>query len=143
MTMKNRKPLFERLKKGLEESVAHVNGEMTLRTVEIPEEAPQIDGVTLAKLRTQAAMSQTIFAKMLNISTKTLQSWEQGKRSPSDASRRLIQIFSEHPGVICKTVGLPAVTLEGVEIQSGAKGQKKIVVKRKRTKKKKTKVSVR
>ena len=75
-------------------------------------------------------MSQTVFAKMLNVSTKTLQSWEQGIRRPSDASRRLIQIFSIYPEVICRSVGLPEISLEGVEIKQLANNRKRIVVKK-------------
>lgn len=40
MTAKRRKPLFERLKKGLEEGVAHAQGELILRTVEVSEALP-------------------------------------------------------------------------------------------------------
>ena len=47
---------------------------ITLRTVEVPEEPPENDGTRLTALRTQAAMSQSVFAKLLNASTKTLQS---------------------------------------------------------------------
>ena len=40
MTAKRRKPLIERLKKGIEEGIAHAHGELTLRTVEVSEEPP-------------------------------------------------------------------------------------------------------
>ena len=116
MTAKRRKPLFERLKKGLEEGIAHAQGALTLRTVEVPDEPPEIDAKSLAALRTQAAMSQTVFAKLLNVSTKTLQSWEQGLRQPSDASRRLIQVFREEPNRfgIGIALGLEDASGEGV-----------------------------
>lgn len=130
MKPKRRKPLFERLKQGLEEGIAHAKGELTLRTVEVPEEPPEIDAKTLSTLRARAAMSQAVFAKMLNVSTKTLQSWEQGIRRPSDASRRLIQVFSIYPEVICRSAGLPEISLEGVEIEHLAKGRRRIVVKK-------------
>jgi putative transcriptional regulator len=129
MTAKQRKPLFERLKQGLNEGIAHAKGELTLRTVDVPQQPPEIDANTLAALRLQAAMSQAVFAKMLNVSTKTLQSWEQGIRKPSDASRRLIQVFSSHPEIICQSAGLPEVVLEGVSVKPLANGRKKIVVK--------------
>lgn len=129
MTTKRRKPLFERLKQGLEEGIAHAQGELTLRTVEVPEEPPEIDAKTLAALRDRAAMSQAVFAKMLNVSTKTLQSWEQGVRQPSDASRRLIQVFSSDPEVICRSAGLPEIHLEGVAIERLPQGRRRIVVK--------------
>lgn len=129
MTTKRRKSLFERLKQGLNEGIAHAKGEMTLRTVDVPEQPPEIDAKTLAALRLRAAMSQGVFAKMLNVSTKTVQGWEQGLRKPSDASRRLIQVFSFHPEVICQSAGLPEIILDGVSIKHLSKGRKKIVVK--------------
>jgi hypothetical protein len=46
MATKHRKPLFERLKAGLEEGIAHSRGELTLKTVEIPEAPPEIDAKT-------------------------------------------------------------------------------------------------
>ena len=126
-----RKPLFERLRQGLKESIAHTKGELTLRTVDMPDAAPEIDGATLAAVRAQAAMSQRVFAQMLNVATKTLQSWEQGVRQPSDASRRLLQVFCEEPEIICRIVGLPAVHLSGVEMKVLPAGRRQIVINRK------------
>lgn len=126
---KQRMPLFERLQQGLKEGIAHTKGEMTLRTVNLPADPPEIDGKTLAALRKQAAMSQAVFAKMLNVSPKTLQSWEQGVRRPSDASRRLIQIFSTNPEVVCRSAGLPEIDLEGVTVEQSSTGHRRIVVK--------------
>jgi len=128
MTAKRRKPLFERLKQGLKEGIAHAQGELTLRTVEVPDEPPEIDAKTLAALRTQAAMSQAVFAKLLNVSTKTLQSWEQGVRQPSDASRRLIQVFREEPGMVCRIVGLPEIALKQDPAKPMTNGRRKVVV---------------
>jgi len=125
-----RKPLFERLKTGLEEAINHTRGEITLRTtiLELPEAPPEIDAETLVAIRGQSAMSQAVFARMLNVSPKTVQSWEQGLRQPSHASRRLIQIFSQHPETVCSSVGLPAITLKGVAIRQIAPGHRKIVI---------------
>lgn len=133
MTTQTRKPLFERLRQSLEEGIAHSRDELTLRTVEVPDDPPEIDGGTLAALRHEAAMSQRVFARLLSVSHKTLQSWEQGTRSPSDASLRLIQVFSEHPEVVCRSVGLPVVTLNGVSIQSTGKGRRRIVVRKQKS----------
>ncbi|SFI14618.1 helix-turn-helix domain-containing protein [Planctomicrobium piriforme] len=126
-----RKSLFERLQLGVQEGIAFSKGELNLRTVEIPDDPPEIDSSTLVALRETAAMSQAVFAKMLNVSTKTVQSWEQGSRRPSDASKRLIQIFTEHPDVVCQTVGLPAIKLEGVTVRDLGQGRRKIVIQKK------------
>src|SRR3954453_5568805 len=111
MATKTHKSLFERLKSGLQEGIAHAKGELTLKTIEVPEAPPEIDAKTLVALREEAEMSQAVFAKVLHVSTKTVQSWEQGVRVPSKASRRLIHIFAEQPAVVCKVVGLRPVQL--------------------------------
>jgi putative transcriptional regulator len=138
MAKKIRKPLFDRLKAGLEEGISYSQGKLTLKTVEVPEEPPEIDARTLAALRKQTEMSQAVFARMLNVSTKTVQGWEQGRRKPSHASRRLIQVFSERPDVLCQIVGLPKVQLHGVTIKTMAKGRRKILIQKQKPLPKKT-----
>ncbi len=130
MKSRERKPLFDRLRKGLDEGIAHAKGELSLRTVTMPEPPPEIDAETLAGVRAQCAMSQRVFARMLNVSPKTLQSWEQGVRQPSDASRRLLQVFCEAPEVLCRIAGLPEVHLSGVRTRTLASGLRKIVISR-------------
>ena len=127
MAPNSRKPLFSRLKTGLEEGIAHARGELTLKTTEVPEAPPEIDAKTLVALREEARMSQAIFAKVLYVSAKTVQSWEQGVRVPSKASRRLIHIFAEQPAVVCKVVGLNAIRLRGFKIVAVGKGRRRIV----------------
>jgi putative transcriptional regulator len=51
-------------------------------------------------------MSQAVFARMLNVSPKTVQSWEQGARKPSQAALRLIQVFRLNPAVVLQVVGM-------------------------------------
>jgi putative transcriptional regulator len=127
MTTKARKPLFERLKSGLKEGIAHARGELTLKTVEVPEAPPEIDAKTLVALREEAEMSQAVFAKVLFVSSKTVQSWEQGIRVPSKAARRLLHVFTQHPEVVCHVVGLRAVRLPGFKIVQVGKGKRRIV----------------
>jgi hypothetical protein len=64
----------------------------------------------------------------LNVSPKTVQSWEQGIREPSMAARRLIHLFSQRPDVVCDVVGLPGVRFRGVRIITAADGHRRIVV---------------
>jgi putative transcriptional regulator len=127
MATKPRKPIFERLATALKEGIAHAKGELTLKTVEVPEAPPEIDAKTLVALREEAQMSQAVFAKVLHVSAKTVQSWEQGVRVPSKASRRLIHIFAEQPAVVCKVVGLRPVELRGFKILPVGNGKRRIV----------------
>jgi len=103
---KNRKPLFERLRMGLAEGVAHARGELTLRTIAMAKSPPAISAKSIMELRERSRMSQAVFASLLNVSAKTVQSWEQGHRKPSQASLRLIEVFAKRPDVLCELVGM-------------------------------------
>ena len=93
--------LFDRLKKGLEEGIAHERGECSLRVTELivpdPPQAYTADDVR--RIRLHLNMSQTGFAYLLQVSSKTVQSWEQGTRRPQQSSARLLQ-FIEHPDLL-------------------------------------------
>lgn len=54
----------------------------------------------VASARLKTGLSQTEFAQALQISARTLQEWEQGRRSPSGAAKALIQIAFRHPEII-------------------------------------------
>jgi putative transcriptional regulator len=105
---KERKPLFERLKSGLKEGIRHAQGEIALKTttLEMPEPAPNIGSQELTELRLASGMSQAVFGRVLNVSTKTVQSWEQGQRKPSQAALRLIQVFRQNPSGLLEVVGM-------------------------------------
>ncbi len=60
----------------------------------------QIAPNEVAAARLKTGLSQTQFAQALQISPRTLQEWEQGRRDPSGAARALIQIAFRHPEVI-------------------------------------------
>jgi putative transcriptional regulator len=100
--------LAERLKAGLTEAVQSAKGELTLRTVQVPAPPPEIAGKEVTSLRTKSGMSQAVFARVLNVSTKTVQSWEQGERKPSHAALRMLQVFRENPVFVIEIVGIPA-----------------------------------
>jgi putative transcriptional regulator len=107
-----RPPVAERIRKGLEEAILHAKGEITLKTttLEVPGRPPEVGAGELTKLRLEAGMSQAVFARVLNVSTKTVQSWEQGSRKPSQAALRLIQLFRQNPAVVLQTVGMSGPT---------------------------------
>jgi putative transcriptional regulator len=54
----------------------------------------------VAAARLKTGLSQANFAAALQISPRTLQEWEQGRRHPSGAAKALIQIAYRHPEVI-------------------------------------------
>ncbi|WP_241566840.1 DNA-binding transcriptional regulator [Hahella sp. KA22] len=50
--------------------------------------------------RLKAGLSQRDFAKALQISVRTLQEWEQNRRSPSGSAKALVKIAIKHPEII-------------------------------------------
>jgi putative transcriptional regulator len=50
--------------------------------------------------RLKCGLSQSQFAEALQISPRTLQQWEQGRRQPSGAAETLLKIVSRHPEVL-------------------------------------------
>jgi len=115
---RKRLPVADRIRKGLEEAIRHAKGEITLKTttLEFPDRPPQVGAEELTKLRLKSRMSQADFARMLNVSTKTVQSWEQGQRRPSQAALRLIQVFRQNPAC-SRSLGCPLCQLpEGEQL---------------------------
>jgi putative transcriptional regulator len=111
MKDKNKRlPFAERIRKGLEEGIRHAKGEITLKTttLELPDRPPEIGTRELTRLRLESGMSQAVFARLLNVSTKTIQSWEQGYRKPSQAALRLIQVYRGNPSVLLAVAGISA-----------------------------------
>ena len=50
--------------------------------------------------RMKVGLSQAAFAKLLGVSVRTLQEWEQGRREPSGAARTLLRIALRTPEAI-------------------------------------------
>lgn len=54
----------------------------------------------VTQARAKSGLSQSQFAEVLGVSTRTLQEWEQGRRKPSGAARSLLAIAALRPEVI-------------------------------------------
>ncbi|WP_169295709.1 DNA-binding transcriptional regulator [Advenella sp. EE-W14] len=62
--------------------------------------ATKVSVTEVAKARINAGFSQDSFAKLLGVSVRTLQEWEQGRRNPSGAAQTLLKIAGRHPEVL-------------------------------------------
>ena len=49
------------------------------------------------RVRARFGMSQSEFARRINVSLVTVRNWEQGKRSPTGAARALLRILDRAP----------------------------------------------
>jgi putative transcriptional regulator len=62
--------------------------------------ATQVEVNEVVQARQSTGLSQAEFASALSISKRTLQEWEQGRRSPSGAAQALIRIARLHPEIV-------------------------------------------
>ena len=65
----------------------------------------EVEPNEVAQTRRNTGLSQAEFAAALHISKRTLQEWEQGRRSPSGAAQTLIRIVSRHPEIVRESFG--------------------------------------
>jgi putative transcriptional regulator len=63
-----------------------------------------VDAPDVKKIREGYQLSQSEFAALLGISIKTVQNWEQGRRSPRGAARVLLQVAEKHPSAVWDVV---------------------------------------
>ncbi|GHT93608.1 transcriptional regulator [Betaproteobacteria bacterium] len=75
------------------ESVRQMNAGKAARTTEV-----HVSSAVEARL--SVGLSQKDFARMLGVSVRTLQEWEQGRREPSGAARMLLKIASTNPQAV-------------------------------------------
>lgn len=106
-------PIEAGILRGLKEAVAFERGKLpgvkvTRRLVTARQAAaapvPDYTPARVRKVRRATKLSQTVFAQALNVSPETIRAWEQGKKPPSGAALRLLQITERHPELVVNTV---------------------------------------
>jgi putative transcriptional regulator len=53
-----------------------------------------------AQARARVGVSQQEFARLLGVSARTLQDWEQGRRQPAGAAKTLLEVAVAHPEIL-------------------------------------------
>jgi putative transcriptional regulator len=55
-------------------------------------------------MRKTMGLSQRVFARLVGVSVKTLQNWEQGRRQPSGPAAVLLTVLVADPGAVLRAV---------------------------------------
>ena len=88
----------------VEALAAHVRGErkLTLRThaMPLPEPIEPLKPKDVADIRHQLKVSQSVFAALLNVPKVTAISWEKGRRKPTGAALRLLDLIRKKPNLL-------------------------------------------
>jgi len=92
--------LFADLVHSLKEAGAIARGEMPPSRVFVVEP----DTVNVRAVREKTGLSQSEFARLLRVKVKTLQNWEQHRRTPSGPAAALLRLAAKAPKVVLETL---------------------------------------
>jgi putative transcriptional regulator len=92
--------LFAELLESANEALEHAKGKRELRTTELPLPPKPVDGGGIKRLRIRLKMSQAVFGRYLNISTKLVQAWEADRRTPDGPALLLVRLVERNPALV-------------------------------------------
>jgi putative transcriptional regulator len=96
-----KKKIFPEFKQALRDALAYEQGKaVDFRTTELPAPAKPLRPREIRAIRESMHASQVKFAKLLNVSPNTVESWEQGVRQPRHAALKLLAIAQRHPEIL-------------------------------------------
>lgn len=91
---------FQDLQRALQDALDYEQGKKpALRVSELPPPPKPLSPRQIRAIRQSFKVSQAAFARIINVSSNTVESWEQGARRPRDASLKLLTIAQHHPEV--------------------------------------------
>ena len=72
--------------------------ELKILDIEIPELV--LSSAQIKEIRKKRNCSQTVFAKLLNVSPSSVRQWEQGKRTPTGSTMVLLELLEKSPNIL-------------------------------------------
>ena len=65
---------------------------------------PALAATDVQAVRARTGLSQSEFARLMRVSTRTLQNWEQRRRQPTGPAAALLKMVADAPEVVLKTL---------------------------------------
>jgi putative transcriptional regulator len=90
--------LFEELTRSIRQAGAIARGERK------PARRLELTPSRILAVRERTGLSQTQFARLLNVSVKTLQNWEQARREPTGPAKALLRIVEREPAAALRAL---------------------------------------
>jgi putative transcriptional regulator len=73
---------------------------LDLRSVGMPPRPRPLKPAEIRAMRAAMNASQALFARLLNVSSNAVESWEQGIRQPRQATLKLLYIARKNPSAL-------------------------------------------
>jgi len=104
MARGNRVKAFDDLRESPAGAAGYEQGKhLNLRTTKIPWPPRPLKPAEIRRIRLALNASQTLFARYLNVSSNSVESWEQGRRQPDNAALKLLIIAKKYPHAVLST----------------------------------------
>lgn len=102
--MKTTKPKFktkagQSILQGARDALAFARGARTGFRVHVPSK------IDVKAIREKARVSQDEFARRYGFSKRSLEQWEQGRRTPTGASRAFLVVIAREPAAVHRALG--------------------------------------
>jgi len=90
--------LFKELLQSVEEGANVLKGHTK------PSRSFTVTPLSIKEIRLGYNLTQAEFAQLLDVSLRTYQNWEQGRRNPEGPAKVLLRVASLHPEALLDTV---------------------------------------
>lgn len=90
--------LFEELTRSIRQAGAIARSEKK------PARRHELTPSRILAVRERSGLSQAQFARLLNVSVKTLQNWEQARREPTGPAKALLRIVEREPAAALRAL---------------------------------------
>ena len=90
--------LFEELTRSIRQAGAIARGEKK------PARRHELTPSRILAVRERSGLSQAQFARLLNVSVKTLRNWEQARREPTGPAKALLRIVEREPAAALRAL---------------------------------------
>jgi putative transcriptional regulator len=103
----SKRHLFSELEQGLAEAKNHSAGKVTLRVYHIDKPKKlSMKPAMIRSVRQHLNLSQSVFSRLLRVSKRTLEKWEQGETHPNEQAVTLLLMVKKHPDFLDKLASL-------------------------------------
>jgi len=90
--------VFDDIKLGLEQAIEYEKGNLKAKTTTISViPTDNFSPSEIKRIRSSTGLTQTIFAKYMGVSVKTVEAWESGRNHPNGTACRMLALTRNNP----------------------------------------------